>query len=842
MEIGVTVGAVAQRELLTCPPSTLVSEAAALMRQAGCSSILIEQEGKILGIWTEADALRLDFESQELGQLPIEKMMSSPVTSLPASKPLVEVAEFLRSRNIRHALVEFNSSDDDCDIQKERYGMVTQTDLTLNMEIESFLCLRQVNSVEMGRLQLPLSLSLPQVVEQMRATSADAALVMDNDQVVGIVTQADLVAVLAKGGTLPLLSEVACKELITIHEDESLLHARQLLQRRGIRHLVVTGDENQECSLLSMRNILYFLQLEYTAQLRDALEQRDNALKQSQYSLHLAEKVIESSLDGIVITDADSLIIKVNPAFTQLTGFTAEEALGQPMSLMSSGRHEKEFYSDMWRSLQAKGYWRGEIWNKRKNGEVFPELLSITAICDEQGNPQNYTALFNDITHLKRNEERIRNLAYFDELTGLPNRRLFNDRLNMAISNGRRHNHRVALMFIDIDLFKRINDTLGHSGGDQVLKTLGKRLNQAIREEDTLARLGGDEFVILMPEIESDEAITTVGQRVTEKVRHAITVDEEQLFVTASIGTCIFPDDGKNAEQLLKNADTAMYQVKARGRNGLQRFQAVMQEQSQRSLSLEAQLRNAITRDELSIHYQPQICLQHRQMVGLEALLRWNNEVLGQVSPAEFIPVAEAQGLISELGRWVIKSACQQGQHWRNKGYGDIPIAVNVSPLQLQQECIGKAVTDALAATGFPPHLLELEITESAFINDSQSATRQLEELKAHGITVALDDFGTGYSSLNCLHTIPLDRIKIDASFVQRLSERQIDDQVVNAIIAMAHSMNLRVVAEGVETEEQLNSLARLNCDQVQGYFTGRPQNAKEVKELLEGISMQVSH
>ena len=824
------VGQLATRPLLTCPPDTCLHKAAALMYARQCCSIIIQDQHQMLGIWTEADALKLNYAKTNPGNIAISQVMSSPVACLSEHAMLSEAVTLFRQQTIRHCLVTFDQGQD---------GIITQTDLTLSMGLEYFLNLRTVKSVKTPVIKLPVQgTSLALAVEEMRRVNAEAIVVTDQGKAVGILTQHDILAVLASASPPPSLTHIACKQLITINEQDSMLNARNTLITNGIRHLVTLNDHEEVSGLLSMHNILHVTQQEYNSELRKALKQRNEALEESKYNLQLAQQVIDSSRDGIVVTDGSTQIISVNPAFTRITGYEPQDAIGQKMSFLQSGRQSQDFYQKMWQSIMAQGYWRGEIWNKRKNDEIYPELLTVTAIRDTEGKVRNFTGLFSDITQQKRNEERIRKLAYFDELTGLPNRRMFNDRLQMAISNARRHGHTLALLFIDVDLFKRINDNLGHSVGDMVLRELANRLKKLIREEDTLARLGGDEFVILFQELDDldclEQWLQQVNERITETFKQPIHFGENKISVTNSVGIAIFPDDGDNAEQLLKNADTAMYRAKEDGRNNLKRFKPVMEEQGLRQLSVEAQLRTAIKNQELTVHYQPQFDLRSGNAVGAEALLRWTNQTLGQVSPIEFIPVAEEQGLINELGLWVLKQACRESLVHFTRAQSDLRISVNISPLQLRQPDFVNGIEQALKETQLPPQNLELEITETALIDDSCGARSKLLALKELGITIALDDFGTGYSSLSYLQNIPLDRLKIDASFVQRLSGKKQDAQIVMAIIAMAQSMGLEVVAEGAETLQQMQHLQQLNCDLVQGYFTGRAVPIAQLKTELE--------
>lgn len=818
MHFDALVGEVAHRNLLFCSVDQTLQEAARQMREKQCSSILVKAQDRIVGIWTEADAIKLNFREDNIGQQRIELFMTHPVESVPHDTRVGKVVELFRQRGFRHCLVDYGPD--------ELPGIISQTDITLNINIDHFLTLCKVKAAQELCLTLKKETPFAKAVDTMRLRKTDAAVVIDDDlKPIGIITQSDLIKVLASQDKHhPSLADIALKELILIDNEDSLLSAREALFKHRIRHLVVANKQGRVEGIISMRHILQFLQMEYSAQLEAALSKRDEALKRSMQDLNLAERVFEHAMEGIVITDPGGEIIRINPAFTLLTGYEEHEVVGKTMNVLASGKHPPSFYREMWRQINEHGQWSGEIWNKRRNGELFLEWLTISAVHDEFNNVSHFTGLFRDVTEIRKQEEKIRHLAYFDELTGLPNRRLLKDRLSMAISGAHRNEHQLAVMFIDLDQFKNINDNFGHDVGDQVLQELAQRLEYITREEDTLARLGGDEFVILMPSINSYEDVISLGNRINQVLKDPFLLsDDHNKQITVSIGASVYPDDGATVEDLLKHADTAMYSVKANGRNGLQLFSQEMAQRSMQHFTMEANLRNAIERNELSLHYQPKVDVITGEVMGVEALLRWHQPQLGSVSPAKFIPLAEETGLIEHIDRWVIDCACHQLQYWLSQGLMPVPVAINVSPISLRQRNLVHIIQSALQQHQIPPSLLQIEITESAFIDDMDSVISQLNAIKALGIAIALDDFGTGYSSLSYLAKLPLDELKIDASFIQNVPTCETSDTLIRAITGIAKNLNLSVVVEGVETQEQLSYVEELVCDLVQGYLTGRP-------------------
>ena len=562
---------------------------------------------------------------------------------------------------------------------------------------------------------------------------------------------------------------------------------------------------------------------------RQVVSQRD-ALDRGRVSA----QVFEQTAEGIVITDAEGCIVSVNRAFTEITGYSAEEALGRdPKLLLDSGRHHAEFHRQIEDSLSEQGHWRGEIWHRRKNGEAYSEWLAISTVRDAAGRPEHYIGIFSDLSQQKRDAKRIRILAFYDALTGLPNRTLLGDRATQALAAARRGGTRVALLFMDLDGFKHVNDSLGHLLGDTLLRLVGKRLAQHMRSSDTLARFGGDEFVLLLTEIEGPDSIAAAAQRCLDILAAPFELESHDIDITASIGISVFPDDGDSLEALVKNADTAMYQAKESGRNQFRFFEAAMNARATSRAMLGNDLRRALERGELLLHYQPQAEISTGEIVGVEALVRWQHPQLGLVSPADFIPVAEEIGLIVRLGDWVLNEACRQAVAWQRAGLPHIPVAVNLSALQLRNPDFLNSVRRALQSAGLDAHWLELELTESVLMHRAEVAMQTLQGLSALGIRIAIDDFGTGYSSLAYLRRLAIDKLKIDRSFIRDLSVDAEDSLIVATIIRMAHSLRLRVIAEGVEGSEQLATLRAQGCDEIQGYHLSRPLPADALADFI---------
>lgn len=557
------------------------------------------------------------------------------------------------------------------------------------------------------------------------------------------------------------------------------------------------------------------------------------AKRQAEWEIRLAATAFDNASEGMVITDARNRIVAVNEAFTRITGYTRQDVMGKDPAILSSGRQGEEFYVEMWERLKAYGHWSGEIWNRRKDGLVFPEWLSLRLVRNEKGEVVNHIAAFTDVTEARLQEERIRHLAQYDFLTDLPNRFLLQDRLERAIAAAKRRSRKIGLLFVDLDRFKNINDSLGHGVGDKLLRLVGARLAAAVRACDTVSRQGGDEFVILVTDMEQAESAAVVARKVIAALDAPFDVDGHELSISPSIGIAIYPDDGEAQDDLLRNADMAMYSAKEAGRRTYRFFTPELDARASERLWVETNLRRAIASGELELHFQPQFAADSERLIGCEALARWRHPEQGVISPAQFIPVAEDTGLIHPLGDWVLESACR-ALTLLPPGCENLRMAVNLSPLQLRRPGWARKVLDTLQSLNIPPARLELEVTEGVLMEGSEAMTGPLAELRAAGISIAIDDFGTGYSSLTYLRRFHVDRLKIDRGFVNELDDGGDGEAMVGAIIAMARSLHMETVAEGVETRFQADRLAVMGCDVLQGYLLGRPLPLADFLKLAE--------
>ncbi len=609
-------------------------------------------------------------------------------------------------------------------------------------------------------------------------------------------------------------------------------------QARGELDPSVFGKERQ---LMAVRKSGEVFPIELTV---TAIKEQDVCLavglirditerKKAEEGLLLAQRVFENTNEAILITDKDARIIDVNQAYEAITGYAKHEVVGRNPNITRSGRHGKDFYQAMWQSVNATGSWAGEIWDRRKGGEVFPKWLTINAIKNRFGEITHYVGIFSDITQLKAAENKLEQLAYYDPLTRLPNRALFFDRLRQALELARRKSTRMALLFIDLDRFKYVNDTLGHNIGDLLLVEVAERITQCLRKSDTVARLGGDEFTVILTEILRSANVENVAQNIIAALQRKFDIAGHEIYVGASVGIAIYPEDGAELEGLVKNADIAMYQAKLAGRGNYKFFTPELNTSSQRRAELENDLRKAIADQEFTLYYQPKFALKNRRLVGLEALIRWVHPFKGIVSPAEFIPVAEETGFILQIDQWVLETATRQLRQWHAQAGRAPRVSVNLSARQFEHAGLVSSVERALGDARVAPELLELEITEGVIMKDAKAAAQVLSRLREMGVLISVDDFGTGYSSLSYLKKLPLHVLKIDRSFIIDIEHDDDDKAIVASIISMGHSLNLVVLAEGIETEGQLRLLSEMGCDLGQGYLFSRPVPAAELSRWL---------
>ncbi len=564
-----------------------------------------------------------------------------------------------------------------------------------------------------------------------------------------------------------------------------------------------------------------------------------NSLLPIDNAKHFANAFFYNTTEGIIITDKDRNIIKVNPEFTSITGYDQESVLGKQPSILKSNRHDAAFYQRIYESINTQGKWQGEIWNRRRNGEIYLQWLTIIPIYDDKDELSLYVGLLTDLTKNINNSRQVQNHAYYDMLTNLPNRILLHDRLTFMVNHAKRNKQNMAILLMDLNRFKLINDTLGFSAGDSLLQTIANRLKSCLRDVDGVFRLGDDEFAIVLEEIAQPQDAARVAKRLLAVCALPFQFYDHELYVTVSIGISIFPTDGNEIEVLLKNAEAAMNRAKELGINNYQHYMPTMNARAFEQLTLEHNLRKALKKDQFLVYYQPQIDLRTQKIIGAEALVRWQHPELGMISPAQFIPIAEETGLILPLGEWVLRTACQQAKKWHDQLGTRFIISVNLSSRQFQQQDLVSTVHRSLQDTKLPPELLELEITETLGMKNPELTLKTLHELKAMGIHIAIDDFGTGYSSLSYLKKFPIDTLKIDRSFVSDINGDSNDGAIVVAVIALAHSLKLKVIAEGVETPEQASYLLNHGCERIQGYIFSPPVPAQDFESLIKKNLLQ---
>jgi diguanylate cyclase (GGDEF)-like protein/PAS domain S-box-containing protein len=823
------------RPMLTCSPETPVREVARRIFAERCSSIVVLEGATALGIWTEQDALAVGDDALAL-ERPISAVMSAPLLTLDAHTSLGEAAVRFKQSGIRHFGV---MRDGAC------IGVLTQTDVVLNQGAEFFLHLKPIEAIHVQPLALVAAGEpLLGAIAQMRAQKLDAIVVeyAQGDCVGhGILTERDVVRLIASDALGGTVGEHASRPLQTLAATQSLYAAQHFMLRHHIRHVGVSDDLGRLVGLLSFADILQNIEDEYVNELHSALRERDEALGRARFSLRMADRVFESALEGIMVTDRNAKIERVNQAFTRLTGYSQDEVVGRNPSLLNSGHQDAAFYEGLWRALKTNGHWQGEIWNRRKNGELYLEYLTITGIRDNEGAISHYAGIFSDITQRRQTEERLRFLATHDVLTGLANRVLFEERLERAILHAQRGQRKFAVMYLDLDRFKLVNDTLGHNTGDEVLKVVAERLRSRLRASDTVARLGGDEFAFVLEDVSDVRDVGRLARTLLDSVGDAMVIDGREIFTTPSIGISIYPDDGSEAEQLMMRADQAMYGAKSRGRNVFQFFESTMTSSALAQLETLGELHRALEQNEFCLFYQPQYDISTNRIVGIEALLRWQHPQRGIVAPGEFIGIAEQSALIVPLGRWVLREACRQARAWLDAGFEFGRIAVNLSARQCVTDGFLADLSAILSETALPAGRLQLELLESMAMNTREEIGSLLRELMARNVSLAIDDFGTGYSSLAYLKDLPVDTLKIDRSFLADNEAHKPDRAIIRAIVAMGRALGLDVVMEGVETPEQLAFLREAGCHYAQGYLLARPQPAEQVAERLQACTATIA-
>ena len=598
----------------------------------------------------------------------------------------------------------------------------------------------------------------------------------------------------------------------------------------GMREVKGRHKQGTEFSLdISISEMVVGKERVFIGILRDCSERKKEEMQMRKLS-----RALDQSADSVVITNYMGIIEYVNPAFVQVTGFNEQEALGNKPNIVKSGLQEESYYKNLWNTILKGEVFRDILINRKKDGTIYYEEKTITPLFDAQtAEITHFISTGKDITERMQAQKRLHHLAYYDLLTDLPNRTLFHERLNSAITRAKRHERLLAVLLVNLDRFKIINDTLGHEVGDALLVELAKRLKKLLRQEDTVAHLSGDNFAILLEEVANVEDIPELVQKTLKLIDAPFTIHDRELYTTASIGVSLYPQDGRDHSSLMRNAEVAMYRVKSCGRNNYQFYTADMNARALKRLEMETSLRKALERKEFMVYYQPQVELVSGRIIGFEALLRWQHPELGLVMPNEFIPLLEETGLIIQASQWILEQACLQNQEWRRAGLPHVRVSVNLSAMQFRQRSLASDIADILSKTDLPPTSLQLEVTESCIMHNEANVQRTLRTFRQMGVQLAIDDFGTGYSSLSYLKKIPVNILKIDKSFVDGLPSDNSDIGIARAVIAMAHRLGMKVVAEGVEREEQLNFLHEEGCDFIQGYLFSRPIPDAAVPGLL---------
>ncbi len=559
-----------------------------------------------------------------------------------------------------------------------------------------------------------------------------------------------------------------------------------------------------------------------------------DGLRSREAHLRIWSEVVDGLNEAIVVTALDGAILDCNPAFERITGYARAEVLGLNPRILKSGRHDAAFYAELWDALATRGSWVGELWNRRKDGEIYPERLALRAVRGADGLPSHYVGMFSDISREKQDQARLDFLTHHDPLTGFANRQLFMERLQQALERANAGEGKAAVLLLDLDRFRRVNESLGQGAGDRLLQVMAERIASCLKRRSSLARLGSDEFLVLITEFTDGDTLAALARRILDEIALPVTLDGQVLHMSASLGISVHPQDGGDAQQLLQAAEAARAQIRHGLGNRLHFFTAGMDTRARRWIAVESELRHALARGELQLYYQPMVCVRDGRVRTVEALLRWNSPVLGWVSPGEFIPVAEESELIVAIGDWVLETACRQVRHWQDTGLPPIRVAVNVSAHQLGGGRLPERVREVLERTGIDPGQLELELTESAMMTDSEHSARQVESISRMGVSISLDDFGTGYSSLAYLSRFALTKLKIDRSFVDGLSRDPKSSIIVDATVGLARGLGLRVVAEGVETAEQRELLSAAGCDALQGYLFSPPVAPAALGALID--------
>jgi diguanylate cyclase (GGDEF)-like protein/PAS domain S-box-containing protein len=817
---------VMSRNIVTVDIGGTVAGAVALMSRNRYSCVVVTREGVPCGILTERDVVKLAPRLVD-GDLPIADAVRTPLITMPPNTALPDAIKHMDSHKIRHLVI----------VEDDRLlGLVTRHDMVKTLQGSYVNFLHETILGQRKELfKLVQQHSLFKLHDAALAAAANAIVIADRQ---AIVQWANPAFSQLTGYSLEEAVGTHIRDLVQSGEQEpefyeklwSTILAGKVWQGEIVNRRKVGTHYPEEMTITPVRigggEITHFI----------AVKQDISERKRTEEQLREAAAVMSNTHEGVLITDTVPNIIAINDAYTTITGYTEAEAIGRNPSMLGSGRADKAFYRSMWKEILDRGYWQGEIWNRRKNGEIYPQLLTISTVYNDKHEPLRYIGVFSDITQLKENQAQLEFMAHHDPLTRLPNRALVESRLQQEIEQGHRHHLRSGVLFIDLDHFKPVNDSFGHLVGDELLCAVAERLSERLREGDTLGRLGGDEFILLLSMLHDPQDAAVVARDLIVALNEPFTLaDGQEVFIGGSIGISLFPQDGETVSELMKNADAAMYLAKENGRNQFSFYTKELNADARNKLALENELRRALLQNELTLHYQPKADLRSGRIVGAEALSRWQQADGSWISPAQFIPIAEKSGLILDLGNWVIEQSCRQIRAWLDDGLQATCVAINISARQFRSGNLDHQLAEAIERHGIEARHLEIELTESMLMQEPDRAIETMHKLKQLGVKISLDDFGTGYSSLGYLSRFPIDTLKIDQSFVRGVPTVADDAEIASAIIGLAHRMKLRVVAEGVETADQLAFLRGNDCDEVQGYYFSKPIPAADFAALVRG-------
>lgn len=832
---GLTVGTLSPGTVLSCGPQTPLADAIVKMRRANSSSVIVVEANRPIGIVTEHDLLRLPASSAEARAQPVETIMSKPVHTISIHASPQSAIVRMRERDVRHLVTV---DEDGCLV-----SIISQTDLIRQVSNKKpFIANDVADAVRQSTIFADVDLPVWELRQRMHSEKCDSAIVTgftdssDAKMQTGIITERDILRQLADGDDGVTAGQLATRPVTIIQQDMNLNDARNIMINARIRHLVVHNRHNEVIGVLSFADLLEFIEQDYLVYLSNVTQDGSSELAQARQSLALARKLIENSPDCVMVCNARGEIEAVNPAFTRVTGYQAEEVIGKNPRILQSGRQSKSFYTKMWTDLARTGKWEGEIWNRRKSGETFAEWLSIMAIRDGDGMITHYASIFTDISGREKNREDILRMAFTDELTGMPNRRRFSELLSLHVGRARRAGRGLTVLLLDIDNFQRVNSALGHNAGDDVLVEVSRRISRELGHDAVMARVGADEYAAILPNVKTEQEALNLAERLLVRLGEPhLTRKGEDLYLSSSIGLAAFPEDANDTSNLIRCAEMAMMQAKEQGRNRVGRYSVNLHSQKGADLALETALRRALDNDELHLVYQPQFDAKTGALYGVEALVRWTTPEGKNIPPSTFIPIAEEMGVIGQLGRWVLRTACRQLVSWRQEGLYNLRLAVNVSVQQFYGTVdFAEQVRAIIVDKGLAADRLEIEITESLFMRNIDDMRSKLQRVRDLGVSISLDDFGTGFSSLSYLRRLPFDVIKLDRSFVTDIDEGDEGKSLAITIINMAHNLGKICVAEGVENQNQLDVLRDAGCELIQGYLLGRPMAAEDISKIAK--------